>query len=183
MDAPLGITFLKKVELYNEARRLEKGYEEKPRNSLWPTEKAILKWTWRGHRHLGSSITTDHLSRGSTHNKLKDFGMLDKKGELKPEFKVLETIKLQQPLENLVVRGYAEYSDLINSGHNHITISKEGLLFGNMLNEIEKGDRITKFNYKIYSVIMGQVGALILFFVFIIGLYYFLAPLFKSFCK
>lgn len=147
MNAPLGITFLKKAELYNLALDLDKEYKQSKQpddtsKSLWPIEKAILRWTYRGHRHLGSAIKTDHLALWHKDSKLKDFGMIDSQKQFKPEYKILQKTALHKALENLVVRGFAEYFD--NShGHNAIIVNKDGLLLGNVLAELEKNSWLT----------------------------------------
>ncbi|MBL7158943.1 hypothetical protein ISS85_00500 [Candidatus Microgenomates bacterium] len=174
MNAPLGITFLKKAELYNLALSLDKEYKQskQPDNtskSLWPVEKVILRWTHQGHRHLGSAIKTDHLTLEHKDSKLSDFGMFDSQKQLKPEFKVMQKTALHKPLENLVVRGFAEYFDKSHA-HTAIIINKEGLLFGNVLTELEKDDWLINFNYKVYGKIMDHLGAFILFWVTVITL-------------
>ena len=83
MDAPFGIAFLKKAELYNLISRFDKQYGGSPRNNPWLIERQILRWTYKHHKHLGSPIKTDHLSGGSSENKLSDFGMLDKEVNLR----------------------------------------------------------------------------------------------------
>lgn len=174
MNAPLGITFLKKAELYNLALSLDREYRQSKHHddtskSLWPIEKAILKWTYQGHRHLGSAIKTDHLALEHKDSKLIDFGMIDSKKEFKPEYKVMQKTALHKPLENLVIRGFADYFDE-SHGHTAIIINKEGLLFGSVLIELEKDDWLTKFNYKVYGKLMDHLGAFILFWVTVITL-------------
>lgn len=174
MDAPFGIVFLKKAELYNLICRLDKQYknevqESSFRSSPWSIEKQILRWTYKHHMHLGSPIKTDHLSKSSSENKLHDFGMLDKKGVFKKEFKYLEKGHLTKPLENLVVRDFASYFDE-NSGHNAIVINKNGLLVGEVLADIEQKNPIKRFNYFFYSNIMDHFGAFLLIIVTVYGL-------------
>ncbi len=164
MDAPFGILFLKKAELYNLACRLDKQYDDSQTTSknlpLWPIEKQILKWTYRHHKHLGSPIDTNHLSRDPKWSKLKDFNMLNTDGSYKREFSYLENGQLDKPLENLVVRGFAQYFDQAH-GHSAIIIDKEGLLLGEVLADLE-GNFFMKINYLIYSKIMDHLGASLL---------------------
>lgn len=169
MNAPFGITFLRKAELYNLASRLDGEFAETKKDkkskhpSLWPIEKAILKWTYHGHKHLGSAIKTDHLSLGDKDSKLADFGMLNKEGELKENFRALDgKVALHKPLENIVIRGFGNYFNEVKHGHTAIVINKDGLLFGETLAEIEKNDFLVKLNFFIYSKIMGHWGALAL---------------------
>lgn len=164
MEAPFGITFLKKAELYNLICRLDQQEKDTrdPSNALWPIEKGVLKWTYSYHKHLGSPIGTDHLSRDPKWSKLEEMDMLNSKGELKEEFKYLENGNLTKPLENLVIRGFAEYFNEIQHDHNKIVINREGLLVGEVLSDIEKANPFIKFNYFIYSKIMDHLGAFIL---------------------
>ena len=176
MDAPFGINFLRKAELYNLAVTLDKSYLESKKNkksrhaSLWPIEKAILKWTYYGHKHLGSPIKTDHLSQGSIHNKLAEFGMFNKNGKLKKDFIVLGTnLGKHKPLENIVIRGFGAYFSK-STGHNAIVINKEGLLFGETLSEMEENNWLTSSNYWVYGKIMDHPGAFALLIVTAVSL-------------
>ncbi len=58
MEAPFGITFLKKAEFYNLICRLDQQEKDTrdPSNALWPVEKRILKWTYSYHKHLGIQL-------------------------------------------------------------------------------------------------------------------------------
>jgi len=170
MDAPFGILFLKKAELYNLVCRLDKQYKnDDEKSSPWSVEKQILRWTYQHHKHLGSPIDTNHLSSGSNWNELKDFGMLDKKGELKKRFKYLEKGHLSKPLENLVVRGFASYFDESQAGHNAIVINKDGLLVGEVLADLEQQNLVKKLNYLFYSNIMDHFGASLLIILTVLG--------------
>lgn len=169
MEAPFGISFLKKAEIYNLISRFDKQYRGTSRDNPWLIERQILRWTYKHHKHLGSPINTDHLSRNQQWSKLREFGMLNKEGKLKKEFKYLEKGHLSKPLENLVVRGFATYFDETH-GHNAITINKEGLLVGEVIADIEKNNIFVKLNYLFYSNIMDHLGAFLLFIVTLIGL-------------
>ncbi len=173
MDLPFGIMFLKKAELYSVITRLNvqsKIDKSKNHPPLWPVEKAILKWTYTGHKHLGSTIKSDHLSEGSKNNKLADFDMLDHNNMFKKEYKLLEKSRLDQPLENLVVRGYANYID--EHDHSQIVINKEGLLMGLVLSETDKqGWSLEKFNYFVYGHLMDHYGATALLLIALFGLW------------
>ncbi|MFZ6035398.1 MAG: hypothetical protein ACOYUB_04635 [Patescibacteria group bacterium] len=171
MEAPFGITFLKKAELYNLSVRLDNEVKNSLKKEshnlpLWPIEKAILKWTYTGHRHLGSPLTTHHLSRGDEKNKLEDFGIIDENDKFKSDFKALEKTKLDQVYENIVVRGFGEYFNEEKDGHSAIVINKDGLLFGELLAELDRGNIITrklvKLHYDIYGKLMNHLGGIIL---------------------
>jgi len=175
MNAPFGISFLRKAELYNLCVRFDKQNKEmevkNPKaQSLWPIEKALLKWTYFGHRHLGSPIKTEHLFLGSSDNKLEEFNMLDGSGKLKKDFIYLKSGNLTMPLENIVVKGFGDYFDERNHGHNAIVINKEGLLLGEVLTEVESENIIVNINYFMYGMIMSHPGAFILLLVTIFTL-------------
>ncbi len=189
MEAPLGIVFLKKAEFYNLSIRLDnevkKSLKKESHNlPLWPVEKAILKWTYTGHRHLGSPITTHHLSIGDPKSKLKDFGMLDENGELRNEYRALKSTKLDQPLENLVVRGFGKYFDENSYGHSAIIINKDGLLFGDLLAELDNENLIVKnlikMHYCIYGKLMNHFGGIILLIISAISIFLLFFSLFEK---
>ena len=59
MEAPFGILFLKKVELYNLVRDLRDKSKTMTSEHLgshnpvtWYVEEKILKWTYHGHKYL-----------------------------------------------------------------------------------------------------------------------------------
>lgn len=97
--------------------------------------------------------------------------MLNNKGELKSEFRYLQNGQLHKPLENLVIRGFAEYFNQSQHGHNKIVINKEGLLVGEVLSDIETGNPFIKVNYYLYSRIIDHIGAFLLLIITIWGLW------------
>lgn len=173
MDAPFGIAFLKKAELYNVICHLDKQYRNEVKStsfrpSSWSIEKQILKWTYKHHIHLGTPITMDDLGIGPK-NKLNQFGMVDKNGNLKKEFEYLDKMHLSKPLENLVIRGFANYYDE-KSGHNAVVINKEGLLVGEVLADVNQDNPLVKINYIFYSSLIDHTGAFVLIIITILGL-------------
>ncbi|OGY12387.1 MAG: hypothetical protein A3A58_02690 [Candidatus Blackburnbacteria bacterium RIFCSPLOWO2_01_FULL_41_27] len=174
MDAPFGIAFLKKAELYNLICRFDKQYRNAVKDgsfesSPWSIERQILRWTYRHHKHLGSPINTDHLTNDPKWSKLREFGMVDRKGKLRKDYKYLEKGHLTKPLENLVVRGFATYFDEAHA-HNAIVISKEGLLVGEVIADIEKRNPFVTANYWFYSNIIDHLGASVLLVITFFGL-------------
>lgn len=175
MEIPYGSEFLEKVRLYSQIRswdrRMEKMQKRGPTENfpVWPIEKAILRWTYLNHKHLGSPLTDGHLSLGSQDNKLKDFGMLDSDGGLKPEYKFLEKGRLARPYENLAVKGLAEYPNETHHGHTQIVVNEKGLLFGEVLNETELGNPLVKLLYFFYAEATGKLGATLLLVFVLIG--------------
>ncbi len=115
-------------------------------------------------------IGTDHFSRDPKWSKLEEMEMLNSNGKLKAEFIYLEKGPLHKPLENLVIRGFAEYFDERQHGHNQIVINREGLLVGEVLSDIETGNRLLGINYSLYSKLMDHLGAFILLVITIWGL-------------
>ncbi|MCD6194727.1 hypothetical protein J7K05_00770 [bacterium] len=55
MNLPFTIKFYKKLELFQTLQQLN-AQADHQKESLWPIEKRILRWTYWGHKHLGSPI-------------------------------------------------------------------------------------------------------------------------------
>ena len=170
MDAPFGILFLKKVELYNlvedQRKKVEvmKSLHPESNNPItWPVEEKILKWTYHGHKYLTDSIKeNDFVFKKS--RKLKDWELLNEKNEVKEEYKKA----VNQPksiLKNMVAREFARYDD---DDPTSIIINKEGLLLGEVIYNSQHENRSIKCIYKIYSCLFDYVGAWILFIIVII---------------
>ncbi len=175
MDAPLGILFLKKVELYREMTDLDKRAENVKKelqvnphsklHSTWPLEKNILRWTYDGHKHLGSPIQEKDFCRSFEDNKLKDWNLCENNKHDNNECILLEEyekiifsnfpIKI---IENLVHKGYADYYDCKK---NSILFNKEGLLLGEVIFK-EKNSSYMNRSYRVFGWIMDSGGAWIL---------------------
>lgn len=164
MDAPLGVTFFKKVELYQkissldeQARKMDKKRGLPP---LWPLEKKVLAWTYTGHKHLGSPIKTTHFEANSSHSKLEDFGITERE---------LSNVNLTRLLHNFIGHGFA--TELLEgrlysgqtSDENSIYITREGLLIGEVLNELN--NPLCRLSYWVWGKLWGHWGALILLIV------------------
>ena len=174
MDAPFGIIFLRKAELYSllkdqwkQALIMKNRHRKSPNPITWYVEEKILKWTYHGHKYLYATInTSDFKLEGS--NKLKDWELLDNNGKIKDMYDdhVKKSIEMciEQPnavLSNMVARGFAEYFD---EKKNSIIINKDGLLFGEIIYNVEEENSI--YTYKIFSFLMGLGGAWILLILF-----------------
>ncbi len=83
MDAPFGILFLKKAELYTiinnlnkQQKEIEKDVDNKNSPSTiygsWPVEKQILKWTYWGHKYLKHPIKVTYFTDLNRAHILKD---------------------------------------------------------------------------------------------------------------
>lgn len=160
MDAPLGVTFFKKVELYQkissldeQAKKMDKGRNLPP---LWPLERKVLAWTYTGHKHLGSPIKTYHFEAGSSRSKLKDFGITERE---------LYNVHLTKLLDNFIGHGFGigslegKFSGQ-EPDENSIYITREGLLVGEVLNELN--NCLYQLSYYIWGLLWGHVGGAIL---------------------
>jgi len=173
MNAPFGILFLKKAELYNLVKRLNKQVKQRKKQhpksknpDTWPVEKQILKWSYHGHKYLASPITDEHFKSDSSHNKLGDWELLDKNGKVLPKYRPILNCK-DKIRENMVERGFARYyGNLINT--KDIVISKEGLLLGDVIYNVTRKNPFIRFAYWFYSLIIDYIGALILLLLVII---------------
>ena len=168
MDAPLGITFFKKVELYQNIKALDKQLKQissDPEDVLpdptWNIEKKVLKWTYVGHRQLGTPLSTGHFNRENKYQ-LKAFG-------LEPEDVKVQNIT--RVLENFVGHGFATHTrdgSLTSGDHNVIYFTREGLLTGEILNELDNPS--SRLSYVVWGFLWGHVGAWILLITATIGL-------------
>lgn len=162
MDAPFGIVFLKKAELYNLVRRMDEQAGGDPKDSrnpnTWPVERKIFSWSYWGHKHLGTSLTPDFFKRGN--KKLSDWDLLDSNGKIKKEYELI--LKSDEKIrENMVIKGFADFYK--NSEHSKgIILNKEGLLLGEVIYREGKSNYI-KNSYRFFSWIMDSGGAWILF--------------------
>ena len=180
MDAPLGVTFFKKVELYqnissldDQARKMLAKGGQKP---FWPLERKVLIWAYMGHKFLGSPIKTDHFSRGSAENKLDDFGISGEE---------IGRINLTRLLDNFIAHGFA--SEILEGrlytsstpNENLMYLTREGMLVGEVLNELN--NPLYRVSYWIWGKLWGHWGGLILIFVLLLTLYkLFLENLFRA---
>lgn len=170
MEAPLGVTFFKKVELYQKISSLDDQAREmvargghKP---FWPLEKKILTWAYMGHKFLGSPIKTDDFSAGNPDNKLKDF---------KIKADEVEGINLTRLLDNFIAHGFATeiLEGRLYTGHtpneNLMYLTREGVLVGEILNELK--NPLYSFSYWIWSKLWGHWGGFILILILIASLF------------
>lgn len=196
MEAPLGLLFLKKAELYNLITRLDErkdiitdGVKDKSTTSRipssWPIEKNILMWSFYGHKHLGSPIKYEHFELGK-HCKLKDWKLCENNDPYNNEFvlkkeyafisnkgnlKEINRTKVKKIFENMVIREFASYSykegDTSKKEFEGIILNKEGLLLGEVIYNVNAKPCIKRI-YHIYSWLMDYGGAWVLLILFII---------------
>jgi len=168
MEAPLGVTFFKKVELYqkiisleDQTRKMEVRGGLKP---LWPLERKVLVWAYTGHKHLGSPIKTDHFSAGSAGNKLKDFGITSEE---------IADINLTKLLDNFIAHGFATeiLEGRLYTGNtpdeNRMYLTRDGILTGEVLSELE--NPFYRSSYWLWSKLWGHWGGFILLFVLLVA--------------
>lgn len=140
-NLPFSINFFKQIEYFQDIRRLDRQFEkmlsrwkagdfEKKGLSdsvqvnypTWELEKKILLWTAESHKHLGSAITTSHLSD-------KDF-----QDDIHATETELGLAGMEEILRNLVSRELAVWQ-------NGALISKKGLDFGLLIADLYKFER------------------------------------------
>ena len=133
---PFSLNFFKQIEYFQEIKRLDSQFEKmfsrwkkgaykkkglsKSININYPTwelEKKILLWTFENHKHLGSPITTAHLSD-------QDF-----QKDIHATKTELCFAGKEEILRNLVSRGLAIWE-------NGAIISQKGLDCGVIINDL-----------------------------------------------
>lgn len=169
MDAPLGITFFKKVELYQKISSLDEQASEMIKRGgwppLWPIEKKVLTWAYSGHKHLGSPITTSHFDSESGNSKLEDF---------KITLQDMRNVHLTRLLDSFVAHGFASeiLEGRLYTSHtpdeNSIYITREGMLAGEVLHELNSLP--TRTSYWVWGKLWGHFGAFLLLAVSIIAI-------------
>jgi len=79
---PIKLNFFRQAERFREIRAIDKQYYQQMNDCikresneevdiawpLWNLEKKILEWTYIGHKHLGSFVTSDKLKRSLDKN-------------------------------------------------------------------------------------------------------------------
>jgi len=132
MEIPIQLIFFKKLELYQvlkEENKKRKGTKRK----TWDVEKRILIWT-KEHHHLNSPITQSIV--------------MDE--ILMPKREPGTLTEYSFAMENLVVRGFANIATEENI--TAIKITKEGLIMGSVINDIETESKNpwNKFKYPFF---------------------------------
>ncbi|MBP8591070.1 hypothetical protein KBI33_01215 [Candidatus Shapirobacteria bacterium] len=144
---PFSLNFFKQIECFQEIERLDKQFDEmllewkkggykkggisesiNINYPTWEIEKKILFWASREHKHLGSPITTTHLSDESFQ---KDIHCTETE---------LEFAGKEEVLKNLTSRGLASWQ-------NGAVVSQKGLDYGLViadLYEIKKDENIKR---------------------------------------
>lgn len=135
MNLPFTPTFFKKLDIYQQLVDYEKAVEIKP---IWKAEKVVLLWAiGRGHQHIGSYISPGNV-KDALEMEVKVNGKLD-------ESAAAYAVHIQQVLDALVVRGFAE----AHHANSSIRINQNGFIAGKIL---EETDFLTKtFKYKLWT--------------------------------
>jgi len=161
-NLPFRLNFFKQVEAFYEVRKWDKQYSEMEHEKLkehdmgktlipddnldrvtnisWPSwnfEKKFLRWTYLGHKHLGSGIKPDYLVN-------EDF--LTDINSSKTE---VTLIGAKYVLENLIMRGYADgkMEREPKDGPLQVRINERGLYLGSLLEHNYKFKECTTFDY------------------------------------
>ena len=166
MDAPFGILFLKKVELYNLVKDQRKKVEVMKKHNpfsknpiTWPVEEKILRWTYHGHKYLADPIKKTDFTFKNISTKLKDWKLLDEYNEVYEIYK--QAVKQPDSIfKNMVARGFAYYKN--KNSHNSIIITKSGLILGEVIYNSEKGNFFIKNAYRFFSILIDYIGTWIL---------------------
>ncbi len=160
MELPIQIKFFKKIDLYQEYKSEERKFKVSgTKLQCWKAEKKILKWTATEHHHLGSALTNQRIKEDILANQY--------------------THEYEHAIQGLVQRKYAEAVDQPEAG---IKVTKEGLLMGEVINEVENDNLLSKWRYQLKYVgffalvwLTAIAGALIV----IINLLKLLIPIFE----
>lgn len=124
MELPITPKFFKKLEIYQEIKRLDK---RNAKHSEWDMEKDFLLWAHTDHFHLGSFLSTKNVL--DRLNKLNKYNNKDLNDHV---FKMMQ---------NLKEHGWAEWWPR-EWENNAIKINKEGLLVGEVIFDISRSGRI-----------------------------------------
>ena len=121
MDSLFKPKFFKKLELYQELRRLEKRNGDA---STWLLEKDLLQWAHNSHHHLGRNLSKAHVI-----DRLVEVGR--KRDDL------IKGQLLEDMLGNLVEHGFAEWADKRdNRYYLDVKITSEGMLMAEMVGDV-----------------------------------------------
>ncbi len=152
MNLPIQLKFYKKLELYLELKNLNLKNSD---NNIWDTEKILLAWAANQYVSLNKTLSHDELRKHIFKHGTEEFAVNQVKYDS----------HLTVPLENLTIRGYGTS----NNPTEHIQFTREGLLMGEVINDVSKGG-ISKFKYSfsyflIWLAICLSFGLLILNFI------------------
>lgn len=163
MELPIQLKFFKKLELYQEFNFQDEKSRKasKQLQKVWKTEKLILKWTVWNHHLLGCPVDYEYFKNG----------LIDKDKE--PEY------SLSSAFTNFIRKEYAEE----NQNKTGILFTKEGLLMGEVIDDVESKSYWRRWKYKIFFCLVwitALAGALIVIINLLILLYKGLFKLFLA---
>jgi len=155
MELPIQLKFFKKLELYQELLSEDKKARnaEDSRRQIWNMEKAFLEFADKEHHHRGSILKNTDIQ-----NRIES---RFKKGDMDNE--------LAHISENLVTRGFAEYTSSNSDPNEGIYITREGFLMGGVISDVDSGHFWNKNKYYLFywlvwlTVITGAFTVLINF--------------------
>lgn len=117
MEIPIQLKFFKKIELYQDYK-FENKKALSTRLQDWKIETIILKWARENHHHLWDPLNEQRI-----------------------KYKILNGVyeyEYKHAMDSLVQRGYAEHL-LGVAPEINIRITKEGLLMGEVIFDVENG--------------------------------------------
>jgi len=140
MDAPFGILFLKKAELYTIIKNLDKqkkeidddvNDKESPSEvySTWPVEKQILKWSYWGHKYLKHPIKIVHFTNLKEAYKLKDFKLcIDNEYKNKKNWLNKDTDELKEEYKKIIGNNKKNFNEkLFDSKDSKLNIDHKAI--------------------------------------------------------
>jgi len=191
MDAPFGILFLKKAEIYTIINNLDKRKKEIDKDvddpdspsevySTWPVEKQILKWSYWGHKYLKHPIKISHFTDPKPNGayKLKDFKLcIDNNYKNKEDWLNKDTDKLEYEYQKIIGKNKKNCDELLfDHENNKLNIKSKAVqhVFENIVirgysNPCYKSEKYKNYNnqlnYKqdenLYGIIINNEGLLL----------------------
>jgi hypothetical protein len=150
MELPIQLKFFKKLELYQEFKYQNKKSTKASKNlqKVWKTEKLILKWTVWHHHLLAHPVNYEYFKK-----------------ELIPKDKESD-YSLSGAFTNFIRKKYAEE----NESKSGILFTKEGLLMGEVTDDMESKNVWKRLKYGIFfwfvwaTAIAGGLTVIVNFF-------------------
>lgn len=121
MTLPITPKFFKKLELFQELRRLDKRNKD---HEEWDMEKVFLEWVQVNHFYLGTFLNVQRIIEI-----LKSTKKFDDKQLHKHTFDMMQ---------NLKEHGWAQYDPNNPKDENIIKVNHEGMLLAEVISETNK---------------------------------------------
>lgn len=131
MDYPLQLKFFKKLEFFQTLNRLDQQFNRMHTDSVnvkptWELEKKLLRWTYLGHKHLGTPLDPERYDKSRAQHDTKVKQDIESIGATIEEF---ASGRNTYALQNLVARGFATLANkrayhLYKNGKEDLTVEK-----------------------------------------------------------